>query len=319
MATDPLYRQIAQDLRRKIEIDSALPPPPAESGPFSPGKQLPNEEELKAEYKASRNTVRDAIKWLAIRGLVVTRPGLGTFVAHRPEPFVTTLSEDRDPEAGMAGGEGVAAFAEIRERLKQKREQGDPPSRPSGVQADELGDGLGEAQDDESPADTPRATKPIVEVKEAPAWVAERLRIAPADEVIVRHQEFYVGSTPWSLQTTFYPMDLVERGGTALLRPQDITEGTIKYLRNRLNLLQCGSRLRILVRAPNEDEARFFGLPDDGRISIVSLIRTGYEDKADQGPYPFRVTFTVLPADRNQFVVNRGKVPEELAAPARDE
>jgi GntR family transcriptional regulator len=300
-----LYRQIAQDLRRKIEIDSAPPPPPAEPGLFSPGRQLPNEEELKAEYKASRNTVRDAIKWLAIRGLVVTRPGLGTFVAHRPEPFVTTLSEDRDPEAGMAGGEGVAAFAEIRERLKQKREQAS-------------GESL-EALDGDSPEGAPRATKPIVEVKEAPAWVAERLRIAPGDEVIVRHQEFYVGLTPWSLQTTFYPMDLVERGGTALLRPQDITEGTIKYLRNRLNLLQCGSRLRILVRAPNEDEARFFGMPDDGRISMVSLIRTGYEDKADQGPYPFRVTFTVLPADRNQFVVNRGKVPEELAAPARDE
>ena len=314
MATDPLYRQIAQDLRRKIEIDSAPPPPPAESGSFSPGRQLPNEEELKAEYKASRNTVRDAIKWLAIRGLVVTRPGLGTFVAHRPEPFVTTLSEDRDPEAGMAGGEGVAAFAEIRERLKQKREQGSSPRRPSGGQAEP-----GDAEDDSSSEDAPTTSKPVVEVKEAPGWVAERLRIDLGDEVIVRHQEFYVGSTPWSLQTTFYPMDLVERGGTALLKPQDITEGTIKYLRNRLNLVQCGSRLRILVRAPNEDEARFFGLPDDGRISVVSLIRTGYEDRADQGPYPFRVTFTVLPADRNQFVVNRGKVPEELAAPARDE
>jgi hypothetical protein len=30
------------------------------------------------------------------------------------------------------------------------------------------------------------------------------------------------------------------------------------------------------------------------------------------------VTFTVLPADRHQFVINSGKVPEELAAPARD-
>lgn len=81
--------------------------------------------------------------------------------------------------------------------------------------------------------------------------------------------------------------------------------------------MQCGSRLRILVRAPNENEVRFFGLPDDGRISVVSLIRTGYEDRPD-GPYPYRVTFTVMPGDRNQFVMNSGKVPEELAAPARD-
>jgi GntR family transcriptional regulator len=304
VAADPLYRQIAQDLKHKID-----------SGELEPGKQLPNEEELKAEYKASRNTVRDAIKWLAIRGLIVTRPGLGTFVVHRPEPFVTTLSEDRDPEAGMAGGEGVAAFAEIRERLRQKRERERRGSANPGR------DGLGE--DTPGPEGTqdgePWASKPVVEVKEAPDWVAVRLRINADDEVVVRHQEFYIGSTPWSLQTTFYPMDLVGRGATALLRPQDITEGTIKYLRDKLGLVQCGSRLRILVRAPNEDEARFFGLPDDGRISVVSLIRTGYEDRADEGPYSFRVVFTILPADRNQFVVNRGKVPDELAAPALDQ
>ncbi len=310
MADNPLYRQIAQDLMRKIESDAIPPAPDAEPGPFSPGRQLPNEDSLKEDYKASRNTVRDAIKWLAIRGLVVTRPGLGTFVAHRPEPFVTTLSEDRDPEAGMAGGEGIAAFAEIRERLKQKREQKDGAR----ISSDALPDA-----DSGAPEDEPRTSKPVVEVKEAPGWVAERLRIDSGNEVIVRHQSFYVGTTPWSLQTTFYPMDLVERGGTALLRPADITEGTIKYLFDRLGLVQCGSRLRILVRAPNEDEARFFGLPDDGRISVVSLIRTGYEDKGDNGAYPFRVTFTVLPADRNQFVVNRGKVPDELAAPARDQ
>jgi GntR family transcriptional regulator len=300
---DPLYRQIAQDLMKKIV-----------TGLLEPGRQLPNEEELKAEYKASRNTVRDAIKWLAIRGLVVTRPGLGTFVAHRPEPFVTTLSEDRDPEAGMAGGEGAFAFAEIRERLRQRRElaqSGDPQAAQAG--------GLGEADYDGLAEDSPHASKPVVEIKEAPDWVAERLRIPAGEEVIVRHQEFYVGSTPWSLQTTFYPMRLVERGGTALLRPQDIPEGTVRYLRERMDLVQCGSRLRILVRAPNEEEAKFFGLPDDGRISVTSLIRTGYEDRAEEGPYPFRVTFTVLPADRNQFVVNRGKVPDELAAPARDQ
>jgi GntR family transcriptional regulator len=112
-------------------------------------------------------------------------------------------------------------------------------------------------------------------------------------------------------------MELVERGATDLLRPRDITEGTVRYLAKKLGLVQCGSRLRILVRAPNENEVRFFGLPDDGRISVVSLIRTGYEDRPD-GPYPYRVTFTVMPGDRNQFVMNSGKVPEELAAPARD-
>ena len=283
-ASEPKYRQIAQDLMRKIE-----------SGVLEPGAQLLNEKEFRDEYTASRNTVRDAIKWLTIRGLVVTRPGQGTFVRKQPQPFVTTLSADS--ESGMAGGEGAAAFAEIRERQRQKREHG--------------------SQD--SPDEEPRASKPTVEVKGAPDYVAERLRIETDEEVIARHQEFYVGSTAWSLQTTFYPMALVERGATDLLRPHDFTSGTVEYLRERLGLDACGSRLRILVRAPNENEARFFGLPDDGRISVVSLIRTGYENRPTEGPYPFRVTFTILPADRNQFVMNEGKFPEELAAPARDQ
>lgn len=294
MAADSLYR-VAQDLKRKIE-----------SGELAPGKQLPDEEGLRAEYRASRNTVRDAIKWLAIQRLVVTRPGRGTFVAHRPEPFVTTLSDDRDPEAGMAGGEGMAAFAEIEERLEQlkkSRQAGYPDASEEDVRL--------EAK--------PRATTPRVEVRDAPGYVADRLRINPGDKVVVRHQQFFLGQTPWSLQTTFYPMELVDRGATDLMQARDIAEGTVKYLADRLNLQQCGSRLRILVRPPNDNEAQFFGLPDDGRVSVISLIRTGYEDKGAGGPFPFRATFTVLPGDRDQFVINSGRVPEELAAPARDQ
>ena len=66
---DPMYRQIAEDLRRQIE-----------AGELPPGAQLRTELELREKYDASRNTVRDAIKWLITRGLVETRPGQGTFV-----------------------------------------------------------------------------------------------------------------------------------------------------------------------------------------------------------------------------------------------
>jgi len=101
--TDPLYRQIAQDLRGQIQ-----------TGQLPPGAQLRTELELREHYKASRNTIRDAIKWLVSSGLVETRPGQGTFVVEKIDPFVTTLSED--PETGLGGGEGEAAFAEVRER-----------------------------------------------------------------------------------------------------------------------------------------------------------------------------------------------------------
>ena len=79
---DPMYRQIAEDLRQKIE-----------SGELGHGDQLPTELELREQYDASRNTVRDAVKWLITRGLVETRPGQGTFVVEKIDPFVTTLSE----------------------------------------------------------------------------------------------------------------------------------------------------------------------------------------------------------------------------------
>ena len=61
--SNPIYRQIAEDLRAQIE-----------SGGLHPGQQLRAEIELREHYGASRNTVRDAIKWLITLGLVETHP-----------------------------------------------------------------------------------------------------------------------------------------------------------------------------------------------------------------------------------------------------
>jgi GntR family transcriptional regulator len=266
--TEPLYRRIAHDLRRRIR-----------SGDLPPGRRLPPEPDLIKLYNASRNTVRDAIKWLAANGLVETRPGQGTFVANRITPFVTTLSPD--PETGLGGGEGEAAFAEVRERGRE-------PSR----------------------------SVPKVEVQAAPGHVAARLTIDEGAQVVSRQWERFIDGTPWSLQTAYYPMELVLRGATRLLLPDDIGGGSVEYLRETLGLEHVGYRDRLLVRAPNETETAFFRLPRDGRVPVVLLIRTGYQ-ASDDGPVPFRVTFTVLPADRNQLVINSGEVPKSRAKPAQ--
>ena len=100
---NPMYRQIAEDLRGRIE-----------SGEVAPGSQLPTELELRKEYSASRNTVRDAIKWLINLGFVATRPGKGTFVVQKIDPFITTLSGD--PKTGFGGGEGTRYRSEISDR-----------------------------------------------------------------------------------------------------------------------------------------------------------------------------------------------------------
>lgn len=52
-----------------------------EAGEFRPGARLPNERELAEEYGVALGTVRRAIAALRERGLVVTLPIKGTFVA----------------------------------------------------------------------------------------------------------------------------------------------------------------------------------------------------------------------------------------------
>ncbi len=97
---EPLYRQIADQLRRMIE-----------SGDLEAGTQVPTEDQLMAEHHASRNTVRGALKELATRNLVYTRHGKGTFVAERVRPIIITLTSD--PETGRGGGEGRVYTAEV--------------------------------------------------------------------------------------------------------------------------------------------------------------------------------------------------------------
>src|SRR2546430_8259496 len=97
---EPMYRQIAEDLRGKIE-----------RGEIAQGAQLPTEIELMEQFDASRNTVRDAVKLLISRALVETRAGQGTFVVEKINPFVTTLTSD--PETGRSGGEGDVYIAEV--------------------------------------------------------------------------------------------------------------------------------------------------------------------------------------------------------------
>jgi GntR family transcriptional regulator len=198
----------------------------------------------------------------------------------RLDIFVTTLSADT--ETGLGGGEGVAALSEVKARGR-----------------------------------TPKSDIPRVEIQRAEGVVAEQLGVPLGTPILSRHQQRYIDEKPWSLQTSFYPMELVTKGAQRLIVADDIAEGTVTYLKDELNMEQVGYRDSILVRPPDEIEAKFFKLPDDGRISVVVIVRTGYSGSPD-GPVPFRVTVSVFPADRNQFVMNSGSVPDELPPPAAD-
>jgi GntR family transcriptional regulator len=63
------YEKIATELRRKIR-----------AGDLAPGDQLPTEDQLQAEHRASAGTVREALDMLRAEGLVETKQGIGSFV-----------------------------------------------------------------------------------------------------------------------------------------------------------------------------------------------------------------------------------------------
>lgn len=255
---NPMYQQIAEDLRSRIE-----------AGELAPGSQLPTELQLHDRYSASRNTVRDAVKWLTSLGLVETRPGQGTFVIEKTDPFVITLSGD--PKTGFGGGEGARYRSEVSEWNRRA------------------------------------TTSPIqVEIQEASAYVAARLQIAEGSEVISRHEKRLIDGTPWSMQTSFYPMEFADRGAHRLSMPRNIEEGTVQYLADTLHIHQMGYRDWVAVRAPDTTEAEYFRLPPDGRTSIIEIARTAF----DGNEQPMRLTVTVYPADRNQLVFDFGQVPD---------
>ena len=139
----PLYRRIADDLRGQIE-----------TGQLEPGSQLPPEEKLGELFNASRNTIRDAIKFLSNLSLVETRAGQGTFVVDPPDPLVITLTTK---EPGLGGGEGAAYRYEASER-------------------------------------DPRSDIPTVELQTALGGIAYRLGVPEGTPVVSRHERRFIRS-----------------------------------------------------------------------------------------------------------------------------
>ena len=88
----------------------------------------------------------------------------------------------------------------------------------------------------------------------------------------------------------------------------------VAYLKERLGVRQIGFRDHMVERSRDDDEVRYFQLPDDGTVPVVVIFRTGFADDP-KGPMPFRLTINVYPADRNQFVFNSGEVGEVFAKP----
>jgi GntR family transcriptional regulator len=224
--TEPMYRQIAEDLQHKIE-----------SSELGRGTQLPTEIDLREQYGASRNTVRDAIKWLVTRGLVETRPGQGTFVTERITPFVTTLTGDTD------AGEEAVYLAEVAASSRT------PTISPPRVEIQQ-------------------AAGPVASA----LWVEEGTPLVSRHQ-----ERFIDGTPWSLQTSFYLMSLVLDRGANRLIQATDIPEGAVTYLANECGIAQVSYRDSIAVRAPDEIEAAFFKLPADGRVAVFVIFRVGFE------------------------------------------
>lgn len=97
------YQEIAAAVRRRVA-----------EGHYAPGRLLPSEAELSAEFDASRVTIRRALETLRDDGLIAARQGFGWFVA--TEPLRQTLGqlqtiEGQMSESGIVAGRRIIEFA----------------------------------------------------------------------------------------------------------------------------------------------------------------------------------------------------------------
>jgi len=113
--------------------------------------------------------------------------GTGTFVVpEKSSRFSTTLTGDPG-----VGSDGDIYLNEVKGHFRntgrQRASRGDPAGRASSL--------------------------------------AEELRSDEGSTVVSRHQERHIDGTPWSLQTSFYPLSLVQRGAQRLIDANDNPAG----------------------------------------------------------------------------------------------
>lgn len=268
---EPRWKQIALDLHGKIETGQL----------GRDGDPLPNEQDLMATYRASRNTVRDALKWLGTRGEVYARSGAGTFISRRPVPFVTELS------------------------ARPYRLLGDNPDYQDYVLSRGKSPDLSGIEIKvQRPGDVLTAGKRVT-------GLIDMLGLDAAELAVSRGQVRKINDHVHSLQTSYYPMRFVTRGAGDLLSPETIRPGAVAYIEGQLGIREVGWRDRLAVRVPDPAEAALLGLPDDGRVQVIEIVRVGY----DESGRPIRVTATTYRADMNQFDMKFGQVPPEDGDP----
>jgi len=108
----PMYQQIVDQITAKVR-----------AGDWLPGQPLPSIRELAAASRVSVITVKRAYTELGQAGVIVTRHGMGSFVAESPELSIQLLQAEfrqhLDAMLGSARRLGLSA-REIRQRVDER-------------------------------------------------------------------------------------------------------------------------------------------------------------------------------------------------------
>lgn len=207
------------------------------AGKLAAGAKLPSEAQLIDHYGVARMTVRQALQELRGEGLVVAEHGKGVFV--RPMPPVRRLASDRFARRHRA--EGKAAFL---------------------AEADKSGY-------------TPGVDQIRVSREVASPAIAERLRLSPGSEVIVRSRRYLANGRPVETAISYIPYAFAE--GTKIEQVDTGAGGIYARLEEAGHVLARFTE-EVGARMPTPEERR--ELDVGAGIPVLTVLRTAF-DQAD--------------------------------------
>lgn len=204
------------------------------SGALGPGEKLPSEAALIEHFGVARMTARQAIQELRGEGLVVAEHGRGVFV--RPMPPVRRLASDRFARKHRTAGK--AAFL---------------------VEADKVGYQAG--------VDRISVTRGT-----ASKEIAERLRLAPDSEVVIRARRYLANGRPVEMATSYIPVDFAVE---TKIEQVDTGPGGIYARLEETGHVLARFTEEVGARMPTPDERR--GLEIGDGVPVLLVVRTAYD------------------------------------------
>jgi GntR family transcriptional regulator len=205
-----------------------------DSGQLTAGERLPSEAALIDHFGVARMTVRQAVQDLRAEGLVISEHGRGVFV--RPTPPIRRLASDRFARRHRASGK--AAFT---------------------VEAEKSGY-------------TPQVDNITVTREKPNPIVAERLRLTPDDDVVVRSRRYLADGRPVETAISYIPAAFAQN--TKIEQVDTGPGGIYARLEDAGHILARFTE-EVSARMPTPEERRALQLATG--VPVLTVVRTAYD------------------------------------------